>query len=82
MIEAQERHEKSPRKVTTPEARCGSSGGTPHMFLVTVKGELHIQCNGFKAQYYFNAEIQQCCLEMSRNQISGCTGPLYTHSFL
>ena len=27
MIEAQERHEKSPKKVTSTHARCGSSGG-------------------------------------------------------
>ena len=27
MIEAQERHEKSPKKMTSTHARCGSSGG-------------------------------------------------------
>ena len=27
MIEAQERHDKSPKKVTSCTARCGSSGG-------------------------------------------------------
>ena len=27
VIEAQKRHEKSPQKRTTPQARCGSSGG-------------------------------------------------------
>ena len=31
MIEAQERHEKSPKKMTSTHARCGSSGGTPYM---------------------------------------------------
>ena len=28
---AQERHEKSPKKVTSRMARCSSSGGTPHI---------------------------------------------------
>ena len=31
MREAQERHEKSNKKMTSTHARCGSSGGTPYI---------------------------------------------------
>ena len=48
------------------------------MFIVTVKVELSNAIDMVFRQNYFDAEIQQCCLEMSRNQASGCTGPLYS----
>ena len=47
-------------------------------FIVTVKVELSNAIDMVFRQNYFDAEIQQCCLEMSRNQASGCTGPLYS----
>ena len=52
------------------------------MFIVTVKVELSNAIDMVFRQNYFDGEIQQCCLEMLRINASGCTGPLYTHSFL
>ena len=39
MIEAQERHEKSPKKKTSRTARCGSSGGLLIYFFLYLKTE-------------------------------------------
>ena len=53
------------------------------MFIVTVKVELSNAIDMVFRQNYFDAEIQQCCLEMPRNQASQDarvhSTVLYTH---
>ena len=68
VIEAQERHEKSPKKRTTPQGRCCSSGGLLICISLGAKWKEYLRCMGeqLSSHLLFNLifSYSQCSIKV------------------